>query len=352
MRSKASTAATIGNLVQLGQHATATHTIAHLSDTHFLGGKRPLYGTLDGDSTLARAVTQLERSQVEPDAIVITGDLADLGEPDAYERLRDIVEPAADRMGSQLIWVMGNHDEREPFSRILLGNPSISPQDRVFHIGGLRIIALDSTVPGYHHGRLSRSQLNWLKAELATPAPHGTLLAMHHPPIPSPVEIMAIIELQEQDLLAEVVRGTDVRGILAGHLHYSTYSTFAGIPVSVAAATCYTIDVSAEPGTLSGIDGGQDFHLVDVYADRVVHSIVPIGDAPRVAGFSGVVLDALALMSPEERREAFSNKASTFNASDAEAAAGPASAAPDAIAAAEPASRRVRRPTGPPADEH
>jgi hypothetical protein len=67
---------------------------------------------------------------------------------------------------------------------------------------------------------------------------------------------------------------------------------------------------------------------VHLYDDTVVHTIVPVLEAPQVAGFSGVVLEALAAMSPEERREAFSNKASTFNLADAEASGG-AAAAPD-----------------------
>lgn len=309
-------------MVQLGQHAPPTHVVAHISDTHFLGGERPLYGTVDTDRTLVTALAQLETSGLRPAAIVITGDLADLGEPDAYERLREQVEPAAERMGSRIIWVMGNHDERPEFSSILMRQePSLAPQDAVYDIDGLRIIALDSTVPGYHHGELEQSQLDWLREQLATPAPHGTLLALHHPPIPSPIEIMAILELQEQSRLADVIRGTDVRGILAGHLHYSTSGSFAGVPVSVASATCYVIDNTAEAGSLVGIDGGQSINLVHVYDESVVHSIVPVGPWPQVSGFSGVVLDALAAMSPDERREAFSNKESTFNLAEVESSA-------------------------------
>lgn len=304
-------------MVQLGQHAPPIHVLAHVSDTHLLGGRRPLYGAVDTDATVARTFAQLERSGMRPEAIVITGDLTDLGEPDAYERLKGLVEPAAERMGSRVIWVMGNHDEREPFAEILHGEEGTgAPQDRVYDVNGLRIIALDTSVPGYHHGDLEPSQLEWLRAELATPAPHGTILALHHPPIPTPVELMAILELDHQAELADVIRGTDVRAVLAGHLHYSTTGTFAGVPVSVAAATCYTIDTSAEPGTLAGIDGGQTFNLVYVYDDQVVHSIVPVADAPRIAGFTGAFLEALAAMAPEERREAFSNKRSTFNLED------------------------------------
>ncbi|MEO8093756.1 MAG: phosphodiesterase [Pseudolysinimonas sp.] len=309
-------------MTQLGQHAPAKHVIAHISDTHFLGGKRPLYGKVDTDRNLALALEQLERSGANPEAIVITGDLADLAEPDAYERLKAQFEPAAKRLGAEIIWVMGNHDERPPFSKAFFGTETTEPLDRVYHVGGLRIIALDSTVPGYHHGELTDAQLDWLRDELATPAPEGTLVALHHPPIPTPIEIMAIIELQEQSKLADVLRGTDVRAILAGHLHYSTSGTFAGIPVSVASATCYTIDNSGGLGSLVGVDGGQSFNLVHLYDDSVVHTIVPMGNPPQVAGFSGVVLEALAAMSVDERREAFSNKASTFNVADAEASAG------------------------------
>ncbi|MEP6844024.1 MAG: phosphodiesterase, partial [Pseudolysinimonas sp.] len=185
-----------------------------------------------------------------------------------------------------------------------------------------RIIALDSSVPGYHHGELTDAQLSWLEEVLAIPAAHGTLLALHHPPLPSPIEIMAIIELQQQQKLAEVIRGTDLRGILAGHLHYSTHGTFAGVPVSVASATCYTIDTSAPADTLLGVDGGQSLNLVNLYTDNVVHSIVPIGDFTQVAGFSGVFLDQLAAMTPDERREAFSSKTSTFSVDDAKNSGG------------------------------
>lgn len=311
-------------MVQLGQYAPPTHTIAHLSDTHYLGGSRPLYGAIDTDRTLARALEQLERSGTDPSAIVITGDLADLGEPDAYQRLKAELEPVAQRMGSQIIWVMGNHDERGPYSSILFGGGAddLAPQDRIYDVDGLRIIALDSSVPGYHHGELSEEQLSWLEEVLAVPAAHGTLLALHHPPLPSPIEIMAIIELQEQQRFADIIRGTDVRAILAGHLHYSTHGLFAGIPVSVASATCYTIDTSAPVDTLLGVDGGQSINLVNLYSDShtdtVTHSIVPIGDFTQVAGFSGVFLEKLASMTPEERREAFSSKTSTFSVAEAE----------------------------------
>src|SRR5690606_31001133 len=88
------------------------------------------------------------------------------------------------------------------------------------------------------------------------------------------------VELRDQSRLAEVLRGTDVRAIIAGHLHYSTFATFAGIPVSVASSTCYAQDLTVPTGGMRPQDGAQTFNLVHVFDDTVVHSVVPI-DAPR-----------------------------------------------------------------------
>ena len=299
----------------LGQYPAARHVVVHISDTHFLGAGRPLYGEVDTDSHLVQALTQLEESGIRPEAIVFTGDLADLGEPDAYNRLRGIVEPAAQRLGAQVIWVMGNHDERPEYSSLLFDvDPSTEPQDRVYDINGMRIISFDTTVPGYHHGAMTDEQLDWLADVLATPAEHGTLLALHHPPMPTPLLwAMEMLELQGQDRLERVIRGTDVRGILGGHLHYSGHSTFAGVPVSVAAATCYTLALTAKDRLLSGVNADQAMNLVHVYDDRLVHSVVPIGARVEITGFAADQAARIEQMTPEQRTETFSKKTSSFN---------------------------------------
>ena len=307
----------VGAVIQLGQYPAASHVIAHFSDPHLLAGGRPLYGKVNTIEHLEQALAQLERSIAQPEAIVFTGDLADLAEPDAYARLRAIVEPAAARMGAQVIWVMGNHDERPEYSRGLFDEESEAPQDRVYDVNGLRVISFDTTVPGYHHGEITDDQMEWLAEVLATPAPHGTIVAVHHPPIPTPLlEVMGMLELQRQDRLAAVLRGSDVRAILAGHLHYSTHSTFAGIPVSVASATCYTLDLSAADRVLSGVDFGQSVNIVHVYEHQLVHSIIPVGDTSEVSGVPAAGWAQIEAMTPEERLDTFSRKASAFNSAE------------------------------------
>lgn len=264
--------------IRTAEYPRPDHFLLHLSDTHLLAGGNRLYGSVNAEDHLRQLLAELEASDGRPEAIIFTGDLADRGESDAYDRLRTMVEPVAARLGAQVIWVMGNHDDRGAFRRSLFAElPSGRPVDRVYDVNGLRVITLDSTVPGSHHGEITDAQLDWLAEELSVRAPHGTILAMHHPPLPSVLDLAVAVELRDQSGLAEVLFGTDVRSIIAGHLHYSSTGTFAGIPVSVASATCYTQDLNVPVGGTRGRDGARAFNLVHVYESTVLHSVVPIG---------------------------------------------------------------------------
>ncbi|NYD78604.1 phosphodiesterase [Arthrobacter cupressi] len=275
------------------EHPRPGHVLLHLSDPHLLGGPEPLYGAVDSEARLRQAFAEVRASGIRPDAVIFTGDLADQGEPLAYAKLRGIVEPACREMGAQVIWAIGNHDDRANFRAGLFDqDANEAPVDHSYSVNGLRIITLDTTVPGFHHGELSSRQLDWLAGELATPAPDGTILALHHPPVPSVLDLAVLVELRGQRELAAVVRNTDVRTILGGHLHYSSSAMFAGIPVSVASATCYTQDLNVAQGGTRGRDGAQGFNLVHVYQDTIVHSVVPLGSSRTVGEY----------VSPEETR--------------------------------------------------
>ncbi len=268
------------------EHPRPDHFLLHLSDTHLIAGEGDLYGDVDSEGRLRQIMAELECSGARPEAIVITGDLADKGEPGAYRKLRGLLEPIAERLGAQIIWAMGNHDERGAFRQELFGQlPSQRPVDLVYDVNGLRVITLDTSVPGEHYGELTGDQLDWLAEELSVDAPHGTILAMHHPPVPSIKDLTVLVELRDQPALAEVIEGSDVRSIIAGHLHFSTNAMFAGIPVSVASATCYTADLNLPRDATRGQDGAQAFNLVHVYPDTVVNSVVPIGSYSTVGEY-------------------------------------------------------------------
>jgi 3',5'-cyclic AMP phosphodiesterase CpdA len=268
------------------EHPRPRHFLLHLSDPHLLGGPDPLYGVVDSEARLIQLFEEVKASGAKPEAVIFTGDLADKGHPEAYAKLRAIVEPACRELGAEVIWAMGNHDNRANFRKGLLDQPgNDDPLDHSYFINGLRVITLDTSVPGFHHGALDDSQLEWLARELETPAPDGTILALHHPPVPSVLDLSVLVELRDQASLAAVVRNSDVRTILAGHLHYSTTASFAGVPVSVASASCYTQDLNVPVGGTRGQDAGQSFNLVHVYEHTIVHSVVPLGRSTTVGEY-------------------------------------------------------------------
>jgi 3',5'-cyclic AMP phosphodiesterase CpdA len=268
------------------EHPRPRHFLLHLSDPHLLGGPDPLYGVVDSEERLMQLFEEVKASGARPEAVIFTGDLADKGDPAAYVKLRAIVEPACEDLGAEVIWAMGNHDNRANLRKGLLDQPgNDDPLDHSYFINGLRVITLDTSVPGFHHGELDDSQLDWLAQELETPAPDGTILALHHPPVPSVLDLSVLVELRDQASLAEVVRDSDVRTILAGHLHYSTTASFAGVPVSVASASCYTQDLNVPVGGTRGQDSGQSFNLVHVYEHTIVHSVVPLGSSTTVGEY-------------------------------------------------------------------
>lgn len=109
-----------------------------------------------------------------------------------------------------------------------------------------------------------------------------------------------------------MVAGTDLRAILGGPVHFTSHSTFAGVPVSVASATCYTSDITPADRLISAVDAHQSVNAVHFYDDRVVHSIVWVNDSPEVDGYPASVVELIEAMTPEERREMISRKDTAF----------------------------------------
>ena len=168
-----------------------------------------------------------------------------------------------------------------PFREGLLG---VAASDEPFHyvtwVGDLRVIVLDSTVPGAAHGELDRTQLDWLQKELVAPAPEGTIMVLHHPPIPGPVPVINYLVLQNPEALAAVVQGSDVLAVLAGHAHHPISGIFAGVLCFAAPATAYTVDPLAGESCIRGIEG-PGFGLVHMYGRTAVASAVLLNADPR-----------------------------------------------------------------------
>jgi 3',5'-cyclic AMP phosphodiesterase CpdA len=258
-------------------HHSPTHTLVQLTDLHIVEDGEELPGGVDTATVLAEALDAIEESALGPTALVLTGDLTEHGRPAQYRRLRAIVEPVAARLGAPVVYAAGNHDDRAALREHLVDQPpSDEPLDRTVRVGDLRIIALDSTVPGQGHGELTPEQLERLRDELAEAAPAGTVLAMHHPPLPSAAPLAASIPLLRRGDLAAAVAGTDVRLVLAGHTHVVSSGTLAGVPVWTGGPLATTLDPFAPGAALRGL-ATPSVSRIDLFPDTLITTSVPIG---------------------------------------------------------------------------
>jgi 3',5'-cyclic-AMP phosphodiesterase len=207
--------------------------LAQLSDPH-IGGE-----WFDDQSVarFAAAVESVRAIRPQPDAVLLTGDLADHATDDEYEQLRELIAP----LGAPLYVLPGNHDDRRALHRHF-GVPGADgePVRYSVNVGPLRLVVLDTTRPGEPSGALEGDQLEWLDAELAAAPEELTLVAMHHPPLVIGVPAWDEIGLAAADRLAlgaVIERHQQVRLLVCGHFHSTITGELAGRGVLVVPST-------------------------------------------------------------------------------------------------------------------
>ncbi|HEY5332238.1 MAG TPA: phosphodiesterase [Solirubrobacterales bacterium] len=191
----------------------------------------------DPDECLLRAVEAILTLADRPDALLVSGDLTDNGAPEEYGRVRDLLAP----LDLEPHVLPGNHDLRRPL-REAFGLPGggDEPASHVVDLGPLRLICLDSTIPGAEGGALDEGRIEWLDAVLAEAREVPTVIAMHHPPLRTEIPTFERIGLapEARAALAEVlVRHRQVQRVVAGHVHRAIIAELAGRAVLTVPST-------------------------------------------------------------------------------------------------------------------
>ncbi|GAA3701465.1 hypothetical protein GCM10023081_42380 [Arthrobacter ginkgonis] len=250
-------------------------TLIHLTDTHLLPDGELLHGRID---TWARAMGAFSAAaHFAPDAVVVTGDIADRGSA-VHARAARLFDHAAEQLGCPVIALPGNHDPAGSVGAAF--NPASTargprPGDTVHDVSGLRVIGLDTDGYAEPEGRLRPEQLDWLMDQLDTPAPRGTVLAMHHPPIPALLPALAGRGLADPGALAEVLAGSDVHGILCGHYHLPAGGRLGSVPVWAGPAVAYNHNPFAPADTVQGLDTSW-ISVVRVHSAGMTTTPVPV----------------------------------------------------------------------------
>jgi 3',5'-cyclic AMP phosphodiesterase CpdA len=282
--------------------ATGTLRVLHLSDTHLTGDSALHQGSVD---TTAALESVLARVDGVPGIglVVLSGDVSEDGSRESYAAVLERVGGWAERHGTALVAVPGNHDLREGFRQVLANGHVLGEGGRPlahtmeYHpptvpvfgqslVAGRRIVTLDTSVPGAGYGEIAESSLERLRAALAEDhAPHGTVVVLHHPPLPAPTALHDALKLRNPRDLADVIRGSDVRVVLAGHYHHHFAGSLAGVPVLVAPGVANDTDVAGPYDEEAAyVDSGA--LVVDLAEDGSVWSTpvrVPRPDADPLA---------------------------------------------------------------------
>jgi len=249
--------------------------IAQLSDPHVRPKDVLYHGVVDSNAGLAAAVEHVCALTTRPDLVLVTGDLVDHGEPSEYEHVRKILG----RLPIPYLVIPGNHDDRENF-RLAFADHHYLPRTGPLHYcvddHPVRVIGLDSTVPGRHHGHVDRAGLDWLAATLAKDTSTPTLIMLHHPPFVSGIPYLDEYRYFEGAALAAVVEtAPNVELVVCGHVHRSMVRRWAGTVVVTCPSTATEIDLrleaSAQPSSHDG-PRGYLLHLWDEHEGMLSHA--------------------------------------------------------------------------------
>jgi 3',5'-cyclic AMP phosphodiesterase CpdA len=255
--------------------------IAQISDLH-LRPEGMLYADLVPSNAMAvRAVDHLNGLRPRPDLVMVTGDIADKGAADEYRLGRRIL----DRIEIPWIVIPGNHDERQAFRRAFADHSYLPAGDGPLNYGfdahPMRIVALDSTVPGKHHGAIDARSLAWLDQTLAQDGERPTLVIMHHHPFVSGIPYLDEYRHFGASEIEPVIRAhANVERVLCGHVHRLMSVRFANTIAMSCPSTASQIALRLEKNSPPASFMEPPSCLIHLWRPGIglVSHVSPIGD--------------------------------------------------------------------------
>lgn len=244
--------------------------IAQITDMH-VSKPGKLFGKhIDSRATFERCITRVLSLNPKPDLVLLSGDLAKNGEPEEY----DFIAEQLKRLTCPVLAVPGNHDVREEMLRKL---PQCVTRQEGGHLSfvedtfPLRVIGLDTIVPGKVHGEICERRISWLRNALAMGSEKPALIAMHHPPFTTGLVAMDNYGIKHglEEFKAIVTEHAEnISAIVCGHAHRMIVANISGVPALLAPACSFpfTLDLGEKP-SLNFVQEPPQF-LVHTWSER------------------------------------------------------------------------------------
>ncbi|HET7567089.1 MAG TPA: metallophosphoesterase [Gaiellaceae bacterium] len=160
---------------------------------------------------LERAIA--ETNELEPDVVVISGDLTSHGFKDEYALAREYLNGIA---CEHMVVIPGNHDSRNV--GYVHFEDMFGERNSVLRCDGVTIVAVDSTEPDLDNGQIGRGRYAWIEEQFAEPADLRVFVLHHHLlPIPGTGRERNIVNDAGDTL--EALQRAEVDLVLGGHKH-------------------------------------------------------------------------------------------------------------------------------------
>lgn len=218
--------------------------IAQITDIHL--GFDPDNPAEFNRKRLDQVLQRLVAMDPQPDLLLCTGDLVDRGDEASYRRLRNALEVCP----FPYHLCVGNHDDRD---NLRAQFPDLPGHDGfvqyVVDAGSVAIVILDTLEPGRHGGAYCERRQHWLIDTLDGLGDRPVILVFHHPPVENGVPWMNT-DPQEAWVgrLEQAITGRrNIRGLIAGHVHRSFTTGFAGHVLAVSASTAPQVALELAP---------------------------------------------------------------------------------------------------------
>ncbi|MCF6368936.1 phosphodiesterase [Rhizobium halophilum] len=254
--------------------------IIQITDTHLMPPGMVVNG-VDPEKQLRAAVADIIEKHSDADLGVMTGDLCNFGDPEAYTLLKDILAPVPFEMRL----LLGNHDDRRNFRAAFSDHPV---DDQGFIQSALdtpygRLLFLDSHEPRTIGGMYGKDRLGWLENALEGAGEQPVTVFIHHPPMDCGIAHFEHIGMHDGGRLMQrlTAHPAGVRHIVFGHIHVLLAGTTAeGIAFSSgqACAHRFITDLDA-PAPLW--TGGHPCYRIVTLSKRGFHAFsVDVGEVP------------------------------------------------------------------------
>ena len=209
--------------------------IAQLSDLHLEGWGRKTFGVVPTADYLARCIAHINQLDPRPDVVLVTGDVTNNGLPEEMAHAAAILS----ELTPPWYVIPGNHDDRAAL--LAAFGPERCPTETDAFVNyviegyDIRLITVDTTIPGAPGGEICEARAAWLDERLSEDEARPTALFMHHPPATFGVIETDVDGFIGADRLGDVIaRHGNVVQILAGHIHLSSFTQWRGVGVSTA----------------------------------------------------------------------------------------------------------------------